>query len=163
MSLSTLIADTREAIGSDASNAQAAFSAEGTLVGVTEVDVTTGTHTFKVDEPPALGGAVAAANPVQYALASLGSCQAITYRFWAEQLGIAVDSVTVRAEGDLDLRGFFGVDETRAARLHRDPPRCHRDRAGKPRSLRGTRGRGGRALPRPRPVPQPGAGNPRPG
>ena len=70
-----------------------------------------GFHTFKVDEPPALGGADAAANPVQYALASLGSCQAITYRFWAEQLGIAVDSVTVRAEGDLDLRGFFGVDE----------------------------------------------------
>jgi uncharacterized OsmC-like protein len=65
-----------------------------------------------VDEPPALGGADSAANPVQYALASLGSCQAITYRFWAEQLGIAVDSVSVRAEGDLDLRGFFGVDET---------------------------------------------------
>ena len=112
MSLSTLIADTRKAVDDDAANAQAVFSAQGTLVGITEVDIRTGTHTFKVDEPPALGGADAAANPVQYALASLGSCQAITYRFWAEQLGIPFDSLTVRLEGDLDIRGFFGFDDT---------------------------------------------------
>ena len=112
MTLSTLIADTRKAVADDAANAQAVFSAQGTLVGITEVDIRTGTHTFKVDEPPALGGADAAANPVQYALASLGSCQAITYRFWAEQLGIPFDSLTVRLEGDLDIRGFFGFDDT---------------------------------------------------
>ena len=112
MSLTTLIADTRKAVADDAANAQAVFSAQGTLVGITEVDVRTGTHTFKVDEPPALGGADVAANPVQYALASLGSCQAITYRFWAEQLGISFDSLTVRLEGDLDIRGFFGFDDT---------------------------------------------------
>jgi uncharacterized OsmC-like protein len=112
MSLSTVIAGTRQAIVDDSSNAQASFSADGTLVGVTEVDIRTGAHTFKVDEPEPLGGADAAANPVQYALASLGSCQAITYRIWAEQLGIELDSVTVRVEGDLDLRGFFGVDDT---------------------------------------------------
>jgi uncharacterized OsmC-like protein len=112
MTLSTLIADTRKAVDDDAANAQAVFSAQGTLVGITEVDIRTGTHTFKVDEPPALGGADAAANPVQYALASLGSCQAITYRFWAEQLGIPFDSLTVRLEGDLDIRGFFGFDDT---------------------------------------------------
>ena len=35
-----------------------------------------------------------AANPVQYALASLGSCQAITYQFWAEQLGIGFDTLS---------------------------------------------------------------------
>jgi uncharacterized OsmC-like protein len=112
VSLTTLIADTRKAVADDAANAQAVFSAHGTLVGVTEVDVRTGEHTFKVDEPPALGGADVAANPVQYALASLGSCQAITYRFWAEHLGISFDSLTVRVEGDLDVRGFFGFDDS---------------------------------------------------
>jgi uncharacterized OsmC-like protein len=108
MSVVSLIADTRKAVADDPANAQALFSAQGTLVGVTEVDIRTGAHAFKVDEPPALGGADLAANPVQYALASLGSCQAITYRFWAAQLGISFDTVTVRVEGDLDIRGFFG-------------------------------------------------------
>lgn len=112
MSVVSLIADTRKAVADDPANAQALFGAQGTLVGVTEVDIRTGAHTFKVDEPPALGGADVAANPVQYALASLGSCQAITYRFWAAQLGISFDKLTVRVEGDLDIRGFFGFDNT---------------------------------------------------
>jgi uncharacterized OsmC-like protein len=112
MSVVSLIADTRKAVADDPANAQALFSAQGTLVGITEVDIRTGAHTFKVDEPPALGGEDVAANPVQYALASLGSCQAITYRFWAAQLGISFDKLTVRVEGDLDIRGFFGFDDT---------------------------------------------------
>ena len=112
MSLDTLIADTRKAITDEAANAQVVFAAQGTLVGVTEVDISTGAHTFKVDEPAALGGADNAANPVQYALASLGSCQAITYRLWAAQLGVKLRSISVRVEGDLDLRGLFGVDDT---------------------------------------------------
>ena len=112
MSLSSLIADTRKAVADDPANAQALFAAQGTLVGVTEVDMRTGAHSFTVDEPPSLGGADVAANPVQYALASLGSCQAITYRFWAEQLGIEFETVSVRVEGDLDIRGFFGFDDS---------------------------------------------------
>jgi uncharacterized OsmC-like protein len=112
MSLGSLIADTRKAVDDDPANAQAQFTAQGTLVGVTEVDIRTGEHSFKVDEPAALGGADVAANPVQYALASLGSCQAITYQFWAEQLGIGFDSLSVRVEGDLDIRGFLGFDDS---------------------------------------------------
>lgn len=112
MSLGSLIADTRKAVADDPANAQAQFTAQGTLVGVTEVDIRTGEHSFKVDEPPALGGADVAANPVQYALASLGSCQAITYQFWAEQLGIGFDTLSVRVEGDLDIRGFLGFDDS---------------------------------------------------
>jgi uncharacterized OsmC-like protein len=109
--LETLIAGTRKAIAADAAKAQVVFTAEGTLVGVTEVDIRTGRHTFKVDEPPSLGGGNVAANPMQYALASLGSCQAITYRVFAAQLGIELDSVTVRVEGDLDVRGLLGFDD----------------------------------------------------
>ncbi len=108
MSFDTLIASTRKAITDDAAKARVVFTAQGTLVGVTEVDIRTGAHSFKADEPRSMGGAGAAANPVQYALASLGSCQAITYRLWAAQLGVTLDSITVRVEGDLDLRGFFG-------------------------------------------------------
>ena len=63
MSLSSLIADTRKAVADEPANAQALFTAQGTLVGVTEVDIRTGAHSFKVDEPPALGGADVAANP----------------------------------------------------------------------------------------------------
>ena len=57
-----------------------------------------------------LAGADAHANPVEYALASLASCQAITYRFWAAKLGIQLDGLEIAAEGDLDLHGFFGLD-----------------------------------------------------
>ena len=54
-----------------------------------------------------------AANPAEYALAALGSCQAITYRVWAAQLGIKLDKVDVSIDGEIDLRGFW-VSTTRS-------------------------------------------------
>lgn len=33
-------------------------------------------------------------------------------RVWAAKLGIEIDTVEVDADGDLDIRGFFGVDDT---------------------------------------------------
>jgi uncharacterized OsmC-like protein len=100
------------AINADATAAAVSFDAHATLVGVTEVDIATGRHTFKVDEPEVLGGTDLAANPVQLILASLGACQAITYQVWAAKLGIAIAGIEARVEGDIDLRGFFGLDET---------------------------------------------------
>jgi uncharacterized OsmC-like protein len=112
MSLNELVRDTKLVFSSDPAKAKATFAADHELVGATEVSVKVGSgHRFTVDEPAALGGADKAANPVEYALASLGSCQAITYRVWAAQLGVRLDKVKVDIDGDIDLRGFFGLDD----------------------------------------------------
>jgi uncharacterized OsmC-like protein len=111
MSLKTLIEDNRSAIDANPANAAAMFAVTGRLAGTTEVAVRARGHELTVDEPPVLGGADLGANPVEHALIALASCQAITYRFWAAQLGIELDGLDVVAEGDLDVRGFFGFDD----------------------------------------------------
>lgn len=64
-----------------------------------------------VDEPEALGGTDKGPNPVELVLAALGTCQEITYRLYADALGIPVDGVSVTVEGDVDLRGFFSAKD----------------------------------------------------
>ena len=64
-----------------------------------------------VDEPPSLGGSDAGPNPVELVLAALATCQEITYRAYATALGVPLESVSVKLDGVLDLRGFFAVDE----------------------------------------------------
>ncbi len=64
-----------------------------------------------VDEPPALAGTDRGPNPAELVLAALATCQEITYRLYADKLGIPVTSVAVKLEGDIDLCGFFAVDE----------------------------------------------------
>lgn len=111
MSLAPLIEQTRVVLDADPTKAAAQFRSGNDLVGVTKVDVRVRGHRFSVDEPADLGGGDLAANPVELALSALGSCQAITYRVWADKLGIALESVRVDVDGDLDLRGFFGFAE----------------------------------------------------
>jgi uncharacterized OsmC-like protein len=110
MSVTAAIEANESAIGEEVGRARVVFRVAGALTGPTEVVLQAREHTLTVDEPEVLAGADGAANPVEYALASLASCQAITYRFWAAKLGIELESLEVAAEGDLDLRGFFGLD-----------------------------------------------------
>jgi uncharacterized OsmC-like protein len=110
MSFTDLVQATKTALLLDPAQAVAKFEAHHDLVGPCEVTVKVGSgHKFTVDEPEALGGSNMAANPVEYALAALGSCQAITYRVWAAQLGVKLDKVGIGIDGDIDLRGFFGI------------------------------------------------------
>lgn len=112
MSLSDIIDATATAVAADANNAAAVFRVKGASAGTVATIIQARTHNWAIDEPPALGGDDVAANPVEFALAALASCQVVTYRFWASRLGIALDDITIDTEGDLDVRGFFGLDES---------------------------------------------------
>lgn len=109
--LSGIIAATNDAIAAKAANAKVQFRASADAHDAVASTVSLGKYRIEVDEPPALGGENKAPNPVEYYLASLVSCQIVTMRFWAEKLGIEVDEISARAEGDMDVRGFFGFDD----------------------------------------------------
>lgn len=102
---------TASAVADNPGAAAVQFTATGTSTGSVATDVTSRQHTYVVDEPASLGGDDSAANPVEYALGALIGCQVVTYRFWAARLGIRLDDVRVTAVGDLDVRGFFGLDD----------------------------------------------------
>ncbi|NKY86621.1 OsmC family protein [Nocardia veterana] len=109
--LNDIVEATARAVADDPAKAHVVFTADGIAEGAVGSAVTAGTYTVRVDEPAALGGAGTAPNPVEYYLAALISCQVVTYRFWAQRLGIEVEQLRIRAEGDLDVRGFFGLDD----------------------------------------------------
>ena len=61
-------------------------------------------------EPPVLLGEGKAANPVEYVLHALAGCLTTTMVYHAAARGITVRDVQSELEGDLDLRGFLGLD-----------------------------------------------------
>ena len=81
-----------------------------TLDGGMRCSTTARGHTVDADEPRSFGGGDTAQSPVELLLTSLATCQAVTYRLWAAELGVALDRVGVEVEGDLDLRGFLGLE-----------------------------------------------------
>ncbi|UCR88102.1 OsmC family protein [Mycetocola spongiae] len=87
-------------------------SASGVAEGGVATRVRAGGHEFIVDEPAGLGGENTGANPVEYALGALIGCHVVVYRLYAEALGIVINSITAEADGDLDVRKLFGIDET---------------------------------------------------
>lgn len=99
-------------IDTDTSNAKLTFAASGAAEGAVATRVRAGRHEFVIDEPAGLAGADAGASPVEYALGSLIACHVVVYRVYAQGLGIQIDSITAEADGDLDVRGLFGFDDT---------------------------------------------------
>lgn len=62
------------------------------------------------DEPEILLGNDTAANPVEHLLHALASCVTTSMVYHAAARGIVLDQVESTLEGDLDLRGFLGLD-----------------------------------------------------
>jgi len=107
-----------ERIARDASNAELTYKVSGRGVGSVATEVQAGKHGFVVDEPSALAGDDAAPSPVEVALGALVSCQVVVYRLYAQALGLTIDEIEIVAEGDLDARRLFGIDESVRAGFH---------------------------------------------
>ena len=64
------------------------------------------------DEPIELLGQNSAPNPQELLMAALNACLAVGYAANAAAMGITVHSLEIETDGQLDLRGFLGLDET---------------------------------------------------
>jgi uncharacterized OsmC-like protein len=73
--------------------------------------------TLEMDEPPVLLGSDSAVNPVEAALSALAGCLTTTFVFQAAEQGVRIDRLESRIEGDVDLHGALGLDETVPTRL----------------------------------------------
>ncbi|MBJ9922198.1 OsmC family protein [Burkholderia cenocepacia] len=64
------------------------------------------------DEPTQLLGTNSAPNPQELLMAALNACLTVGYVVNAAAMGITVHSLEIETDGELDLRGFLGLDES---------------------------------------------------
>jgi uncharacterized OsmC-like protein len=63
-----------------------------------------------IDEPAELGGSNRYANPQEHLLAALNACMTVGYVAQCAVRGITIDKLEIETAGDIDLRGFLGID-----------------------------------------------------
>ena len=62
------------------------------------------------DEPPELLGQNSAPNPQELLMAAFNACIMVGYVANASVMGITLQNVEIETEGELNLRGFLGLD-----------------------------------------------------
>jgi len=65
-----------------------------------------------IDEPCELGGTNRYPNPQEHLLAALNACMTVGYVAQCAVRGIELESLEIETTGDIDLRGFLGLDDT---------------------------------------------------
>ncbi len=72
------------------------------------------TKNFEIpaDEPPELLGNNTAPNPQELLLAAMNACMTVGYVATAAMMGVEIKSLKIHASGNLDLRGFLGLDDS---------------------------------------------------
>jgi uncharacterized OsmC-like protein len=65
---------------------------------------------FNIDEPYELGGSNAFPNPQEYLLAALNACLTVGYAAQCAIRGVNLKKLEIETEGEIDLRGFLGID-----------------------------------------------------
>lgn len=77
-----------------------------------EDDSRTRAFEFTNGEPPVLLGNNEGANPVEFLLHALAGCVTTTFVLHATARGITIRRLSSQLEGDLDLRGLLGLDDS---------------------------------------------------
>jgi uncharacterized OsmC-like protein len=67
---------------------------------------------FDNGEPPVLLGNNEGANPVEFLLHALAGCVTTTLVLHASARGIRIESISTEMEGEIDLQGLLGLDES---------------------------------------------------
>jgi uncharacterized OsmC-like protein len=67
---------------------------------------------FTNGEPPVLLGNNEGANPVEYLLHALAGCVTTTFVLHAMARGITIHNLSTELEGDIDLHGLLGMNES---------------------------------------------------
>jgi uncharacterized OsmC-like protein len=80
---------------------------EGFEIGGEQV---TRRFSIDIDEPCELGGSNRFANPQEHLLAALNACMTVGYVAQCAVRGITLESLAIETGGEIDLRGFLGID-----------------------------------------------------
>ena len=111
-----------QAVSEDASKEKAKFHVTTNWTGQTSS--TTKVHSMRLggetikrsfsiraDEPPELLGKNTAPNPQELLFTAMNACMMVGYVVGASCKGITLQKLEIETEGELDLRGFLGIDE----------------------------------------------------
>jgi uncharacterized OsmC-like protein len=113
---------TVEAVQKDPSRAAVGFDVTTRWTGQTRSETTVEAyrigggrvvrrHKIVADEPTELLGADSGPNPQELLMAAFNACITVGYVAGASVRGISLDSLEIRTCGELDLRGFLGLDD----------------------------------------------------
>lgn len=114
--------ETVEAINQDAGCGNVQFRVKTEWLGQTRSQSTVDGYriggqdvarSFKIvaDEPCELLGTDSAPNPQELLMSAVNACMMVGYVAQASVRGIRLDSCTIETHGELDLRGFLGLDD----------------------------------------------------
>ena len=117
------LGETVEAIEADAAKGKVDFNVTTRWTGQTRSEsivdgFTMGgeriarSHKIIADEPCELLGSDSAPNPQELLMAAVNACMMVGYVAGASLKGITLESVEIRTRGQLDLRGFLGLDDS---------------------------------------------------
>jgi len=109
--LKSLQAPIKDQYRNDPEAAMITLRAEGKIGGGVTCNVATGKALVEAGLHPATGGNGLSACSGDMLLESLVACAGVTLRAVATALEIPLRDATIRAEGDLDIRGTLGVSK----------------------------------------------------